>query len=198
MGKLKEIHNNTKERILEIAGRFFVKHSYRGVSLGMIAERVGIRKASLYYYFKNKEDLYFGSLEKILDELSIEIDEIVKQKISSKAKAKKLVIAFIDFSVKKEKFIRAIIQNFPFKKKQLKRFCNIGKKRDAIIEKIEPIVEDCLGKKAKGVDLRMFVYILIGGINIVMEEHIYNDKKEEINSKEIADKVFNAVFTRLN
>lgn len=198
MGKIKEIHNNTKEKILEIAGRFFVKHSYKGVSLGMIAEKVGIRKASLYYYFKNKEDLYFGSLERILDELAIEVEAIASQKINSRTKAKNLIIAFIDFSIKKEKFIRAIIQNFPFKKKQQKRFCAIGKKRDEIIGKIEPIIKDCLGVKGKGVDLRMFAYILIGGINMIMEEHIYNENKEEINSKEIADKIFSAIFAKLN
>jgi AcrR family transcriptional regulator len=196
MGKIKEIHNATKEKILEIAGRFFVKHSYRGVSLGMIADKVGIRKASLYYYFKNKEDLYFGALERILDELFIEVQAIVEKKTPSDKKAKELIIAFIDFSVKKEKFIRAIIQNFPFKKRQLKRFCAIANKRDEIVDMIAPVMLDCLGPKGKKMDLRMATYILIGGINMIMEEHIYNETKEEINSKELADKFYNIMFVR--
>jgi AcrR family transcriptional regulator len=196
MRKLKEIHNATKEKILEIAGRFFVKHSYRGVSLGMIAEKVGIRKASLYYYFKNKEDLYFGSLERILDELSLEVNAIASHDISSEKKAKELIIAFIDFSIKREKFIRAIIQNFPFKKKQLKRFCSIKKRRDDIVKLIEPVMLDCIGPKGKKMDMKMATYVLIGGINMIMEECIYSDEKQEINSRDLANKFYNIMFVR--
>jgi AcrR family transcriptional regulator len=196
MGKIKEIHNATKEKILEIAGRFFVKHSYRGVSLGMIADKVGIRKASLYYYFRNKEDLYFGALERILDELYVEIEVIVKKDLPSDKKAKALIIAFIEFSVNKEKFIRAIIQNFPFRKKQMKRFAGIEKKRDDIVAIIEPIMADCIGPKGKEMDLRIATYVLIGGINMIMEEHIYNDNKKDINSEELADKFFDIMFLR--
>ena len=91
MKRLKDIHNATKEKILEISGRCFVKHSYRGVSLGMIADKVGIRKASLYYYFKNKEDLYFDSLETILDELYVIVENVINKDISAEKKAKEQI-----------------------------------------------------------------------------------------------------------
>jgi len=196
MGKIKEIHNATKDKILEIAGRFFVKHSYRGVSLGMIAEKVGIKKASLYYYFKNKEDIYFGSLEIILDELNVVVEEVMKRDIPSDKKARELIIAFINFSVKKEKFIRAIIQNFPVKKRQMKRFFKIKQKRDNMVKIIEPLMLDCIGPKGKKMDLKVATYILIGGLNMIMEEHIYSEDKQEIDPKLLADKFYEIMFVR--
>ncbi|MDD4409917.1 MAG: TetR/AcrR family transcriptional regulator [Candidatus Pacebacteria bacterium] len=196
MGKIKEIHNATKDKILEIAGRFFVKHSYRGVSLGMIAEKVGIKKASLYYYFKNKEDIYFGSLDIILDELNEIVEEVMKRDIPSDKKARELIIAFISFSVKKEKFIRAIIQNFPVKKRQMKRFFKIKQKRDNMVKIIEPLMLDCIGPKGKKMDLKVATYILIGGLNMIMEEHIYSEDKQEFDPKVLADKFYEIMFVR--
>lgn len=196
MKKKKDLNNETKEKILEIAGRFFVKHSYKGVSLGMIADKVGIKKASLYYYFKNKEDLYFSALEKILDELYIVVDGIMKKDMLAEQKAKELISAFINFSVKKEKFIRAIIQNFPIKKRQEKRFLKIVEKRDGIIKIIEPLMLECIGPKGEKMDLRLSTYLLIGGINMIMEEYIYNENRKEIKEKDLAERFFQIMFVR--
>ena len=103
---------------------------------------------------------------------------------------------YIDFSLKKEKFIRAVIQHFPLKKKQKKRFDKLTKKREAIIEKIKPVLRDCLKKKAKGIDLGMMAYIIMGGINIIMEDLIYSENKDDINSRDIANKIFKILIKK--
>ncbi|MCK9393578.1 MAG: TetR/AcrR family transcriptional regulator [Candidatus Paceibacterota bacterium] len=190
MKKNKEIQNITKDKILEVSGMFFARHGYKGVSLSMIAEKVGIRKASLYYYFKNKEDLYFASVEKMYDELDSEISKLVIRDIDADKKMKGVISTYIDFSIKKEKFIRAVIQNFPSKKKQKKKFDNLVKKREVIIEKIKPVIRDCLKKKANGIDLGMMAYVIMGGINIIMEDIIYSGDKDIVNSRDIANKIF--------
>ncbi|MFA6251999.1 MAG: TetR/AcrR family transcriptional regulator [Candidatus Paceibacterota bacterium] len=195
MKKEKDIQNITKDKILEISGRLFVRHSYRGVSLSMIAEKVGIRKASLYYYFKNKEDLYFAAVEKMYAELDNELEKIIIKDIDAEKKIKLVITAYIDFSLKKEKFIRVIIHNFPSRKKQKRRFDALTKKRESIISKLIPLLRDCMKKKAAGIDLEMMTYVIMGGINLIMEDLVYNDRKENVNSKEIARKIF-AIFIR--
>jgi len=190
MKKTKDIQNITKDKILEISGRLFVRHSYRGVSLSMIAERVGIRKASLYYYFKNKEDLYFAAAERMYEELDAELDKIIFKNIDAEKKIKAIIVTYIDFSLKKEKFIRVVIHNFPSRKKQKKRFEILSKKRENIIAKIIPLFKDYFKKRAVGMDLEMMTYVIMGGINLIMEDLIYNDKKESVNSREMARKIF--------
>ena len=55
-----------RTQILEAATRLFAAKGYEGASLSAIAERVGIRKASLLYHFSTKDDLHRAVLDGIL------------------------------------------------------------------------------------------------------------------------------------
>lgn len=48
----------TKEIILEEAFKLFLKKGYSEVSISVVQKELGIGRATLYYYFKNKEDLF--------------------------------------------------------------------------------------------------------------------------------------------
>lgn len=49
---------DTKERIIEEALKLFARKGYDAVSVRHIAKAVGIRESSLYYHFKNKQDIF--------------------------------------------------------------------------------------------------------------------------------------------
>ena len=44
-----------RDAVVDIAASVFARNGYHGASTGLIAERVGIRQGSLYYYFSSKE-----------------------------------------------------------------------------------------------------------------------------------------------
>lgn len=44
------------------AARIFAEHGYHGASMQEIADAIGFTKASIYYYYKGKEDLLFDML----------------------------------------------------------------------------------------------------------------------------------------
>ena len=48
---------STRDRILDVALELFVQSGFDGTSLRVIAERLGITKAALYYYFASKDDM---------------------------------------------------------------------------------------------------------------------------------------------
>ena len=54
---------NTREHIIESARLLVQDASYDGFSFRDIAERVGIRKASIYYHFETKESLAVAMLD---------------------------------------------------------------------------------------------------------------------------------------
>lgn len=60
---------NTKERIIEEAFREFLTKGYKGADVVTIAQRAGVTKGGLYYYFKSKGVL----AEAVLEFLEIEI-----------------------------------------------------------------------------------------------------------------------------
>jgi TetR/AcrR family transcriptional regulator len=56
---------DTRERIMEVAEDAFAFYGFSGASLQDIADRVGIKKASLFYYFKGKEELYAEVIQRV-------------------------------------------------------------------------------------------------------------------------------------
>ena len=51
-------HDRKREQILEVAVNLFFKHGYAGTTIADIADRLGVTKPFVYYYFENKEDLF--------------------------------------------------------------------------------------------------------------------------------------------
>lgn len=62
---------DTKERILTEALRLFSENGYAAVSVGQIAEAVGIKAPSLYKHYKSKRDI-FDSILRRMEELDLE------------------------------------------------------------------------------------------------------------------------------
>lgn len=48
----------TREKILSEALSIFARHGFEGARMEQIAAQVGINKASLYFYFKSKEEIF--------------------------------------------------------------------------------------------------------------------------------------------
>lgn len=57
-GIAQSIRDQRRDRILETAREVFFEHGFATSTMSMIAERLGGSKATLYAYFKNKEDLF--------------------------------------------------------------------------------------------------------------------------------------------
>lgn len=49
---------NKKEQILSAASKSFARFGYKKTTLEDIGKKVGLDKASIYYYFKNKEEIF--------------------------------------------------------------------------------------------------------------------------------------------
>lgn len=55
--------HTARDEILDAAGELFTATGYAGTSTRAIAEAVGVRQASLYHYFKTKDDILCALLE---------------------------------------------------------------------------------------------------------------------------------------
>ncbi|WP_227672133.1 TetR/AcrR family transcriptional regulator [Psychrobacter urativorans] len=63
-----EIRAHNQTIILIAAEEEFVLRSYRGATMQGIADRAGLPKANIHYYFKNKKNLYKVVLRSIIQE----------------------------------------------------------------------------------------------------------------------------------
>ncbi len=61
--------NDLHKQILLTSAKLFVERGYKGLSMREIAEALGVSKASLYYHFKDKEDLFLAILVDSIEQL---------------------------------------------------------------------------------------------------------------------------------
>jgi len=61
--EIRNLENNSRERLLETATGLFAEKGYAGASVREIVEKAGVSKPVLYYYFKSKEGLFYAILE---------------------------------------------------------------------------------------------------------------------------------------
>jgi AcrR family transcriptional regulator len=65
-----------EDQLLQIATRLFKEKGYPNTSMQDLADALGIRKASLYYYIESKEELLRRLLEHAFTLVGAQIDEI--------------------------------------------------------------------------------------------------------------------------
>jgi AcrR family transcriptional regulator len=70
---------DSKQKILNAAINVFSEHGYDGTSMRMIAGKAGISVGGLYLYHENKESLYSTLMEKVLEDVSREMEEAIEK-----------------------------------------------------------------------------------------------------------------------
>lgn len=66
----------TKERILQVAEKLFSEDGFDGTGVDKIAKNAGINKGSIYYHFKDKNDIMESLFKKIIEDMSKYVDSV--------------------------------------------------------------------------------------------------------------------------
>ena len=89
---------DTKNKIINSSIKFFLDLGYENTSLSAIAQDVGIKKPSIYYHFKNKEELFALSMSYILESIEEKVEHSIENSYSAKDKIKNICLALIEFN----------------------------------------------------------------------------------------------------
>ncbi len=90
------VERGTRERILEVAEAFLGERGYDGTRLHLIAQRVGIQKASLFHYFPSKEHLYQAVLREGFGETEQTIKHVLESEGTALDKVRALIEAYVE------------------------------------------------------------------------------------------------------
>jgi len=80
-----------KDIVLETATRLFIKEGYKNISMADVAKACNVTKATIYYYYPTKGDLYTSALLEMMNQIKLSILQILKESISFKDRLEKLV-----------------------------------------------------------------------------------------------------------
>ncbi len=98
--------SDTKEQILAVGEELFAQKGFAGVRTHEIAERAGVNKALIYYYFDSKEKLLREVLQKILFELISLSNEILATPRTAPEVLEKFYEGFFHYCARHKNFSR--------------------------------------------------------------------------------------------
>jgi TetR/AcrR family transcriptional regulator len=81
--------------ILKSAASAFRRRGYHGASMGEIADALRMTKGSLYYYFRNKEEILYFCHDYSLDILLSLLDEVRSSGAPPEERLRRLLTAFV-------------------------------------------------------------------------------------------------------
>ncbi|QEA00994.1 TetR/AcrR family transcriptional regulator [Lysinibacillus fusiformis] len=81
----------TKDLVLDTATKLFIKEGYKNISMDDVAKACNITKATIYYYYPTKGELYTSALIAMMDRIRLSILQILEQQKPFKERLEQLV-----------------------------------------------------------------------------------------------------------
>jgi TetR/AcrR family transcriptional regulator len=138
MIKTSETDSHTKEKIFSAASEIFEEKGYTGARMQEIADRAGINKALLHYYFATKEHLFKAVFQVLLKKMFEKIFSIFAEDISFKEKIRRFLDEHIEFMIKTPKlpiFLLNELSQNPALAKGIREMVNYQELRGLIYER---------------------------------------------------------------
>lgn len=138
MVKSRITDNHTREKIFRAATEIFEEKGYAAARMQEIADRAGINKALLHYYFTTKEQLFMAVFQVLLKKMFDKIVSIFAENISFREKIRRFLDEHIEFLIKNPNlpiFLLNEVSRNPALADGLKETVQYGQLRDLIYEK---------------------------------------------------------------
>ncbi|MCA8939047.1 MAG: TetR family transcriptional regulator [Planctomycetes bacterium] len=154
-----------REAILRSAARAFARRGYHGTSMEDIAGELLMTKGSLYYYFKDKEDILFACHEHSLDKALANLAMVEAMKTSADHKLAALIRAQVEVIVDT---LQGSAMALDYNALSAPLLDKIVTRRDAFEQGLRRLVREGVksGAFAK-VDDRLASFMIFGAINWV-------------------------------
>ena len=100
----------TRAAILAAAERLFARRGYAATRLEDVAEAVGVKRAALFYHFRDKQALYDAVIEDAFGALVARLDEAFSMPSSIAARIERAVEVWVDAIVARPALARLILR----------------------------------------------------------------------------------------
>lgn len=151
---------STEEHILQVAREVFMHHGYDGTSMQMIADRAGINKSLLHYYYRSKERLFREVFSKVFSQFIPHLGVIFMSEKSLEEKVYAFADRYIDVFIENPLIPIFVMQELSKNPDYLTELIKgAGINPNIMIAKISQMLED------EGIymrDVRHFFVNLIG------------------------------------
>lgn len=168
-----------KEEILRSASAVLAEKGYQGTTMEEIASKLLMTKGSMYYYFKNKNELLY-SCHLMIMEMSIhQISEIINSNAKPQEKLRLAIKDHILLATNEKSMFKIMDKPYQnFSDKQLLEVLELRKKYSSYFDSI--LQDGIKQQEFEKVNVKIARMIILGAINDVQEWY----KQEGTQSRE--------------
>lgn len=105
-------HDKRKHEILQKSLDVFIDEGYEDATFQKIADRCGITRTTLYIYFKNKHEIFLGSIKELLSELEESLIIIIKNKDKNSEETLREIFMCITDALENNKKLFSVLLNY--------------------------------------------------------------------------------------
>ena len=106
-------HDKRKHDILQQSLDVFIEEGYEDATFQKIADRCGITRTTLYIYFKNKHEIFLGSIKELLSALEVSLSAILAdQSLTTEETLRQILNKIIDYCEESQKLFIVLLSYF--------------------------------------------------------------------------------------
>ncbi|QRY52929.1 TetR/AcrR family transcriptional regulator [Mycolicibacterium septicum] len=158
-----------RERVLEAALSLFAEHGVNGTSLQMIADRLGVSKAAVYYQFHSKDEIVLAVIQPVFDDM-IRLVRIAEAMSTPEARREAAVSGMVEMAVRHRR-VTAVFHGDPV-------IDGLVHSRDELQDTIERLTGILLGPDPDAAD-RICMSVLAAGVYGSATDPALNDVTDE-------------------
>jgi len=131
---------NTRDKILASAQLLFMKHGLEGVKMQMVADKAGVNKGLLHYYYKTKATIFLEVFNRVTNELFTNIRSLfADDALSANEKVSKIVDAYFKL-LNKNRYIPIFFISEMNRDPEILKTLGFGEKIKSIMESAQQIM----------------------------------------------------------
>ena len=89
-------YNEKRDKILNNAARLFAKNGYEKVTMEEIATKLKLNKATLYYYFKSKDEIFFMIQMQAIGQANDALEKVLDSNLGPKEKLREAIKSHVN------------------------------------------------------------------------------------------------------
>lgn len=188
--KTKNKRDARRQEIINVAIDIFYEYGYHKASMRDIARKVGVTQASLYYHFRNKEEICYTIVNQASNDLLLTLKSILRQKKDPIENLKDIIIGQILMMKTRRKEVKILIEDKKFLSAELNKL--IKEQEKTTFDLFKANMEELQREgKLREFDLTTATFGIFGMINWLY--HWYRPNKR-LSLEELAEHIINILF----
>jgi AcrR family transcriptional regulator len=188
-----ERNRRQREKILKVAGRLFWQQGYHGTSVDDIAKAANLNKATLYYYFKDKDQMLYEIVVKANRELYSNALPIFNSDLPPEKKLAGLINNQIQWSTKNQGLAGiGFVERKNLTPKNRRSYTQMREEYEALFR---TIVSEILAKQEPQIiDSNLATFLILGLISSIRQ---WYQPAEGLSGEDIAAIAVDFIFRGL-